>query len=60
MKICKGCKYFKIIQQPLRVGEDIYDYGMAKCKKHDLVIDFSSMRKVNRLSCADMRGNDNG
>ena len=50
---CWGCEYFKIIQEPLRVGKDIYDLGRAECTNFDLVVDFINHGKLKRLECID-------
>lgn len=46
---CKKCKHFKVVYQPMMP----YDSGLAKCEKHDLVCDFTSERKLNRLTCVE-------
>ena len=48
-----NCDYFKIIQEPLRVGKDIYDLGRAECTNFDLVVDFINHGKLKRLECID-------
>ena len=50
---CWGCEYFKIIQEPLRVGKDIYDLGRAECTNFELVVDFINHGKLKRLECID-------
>ena len=50
---CWDCDYFKIIQEPLRVGKDIYDLGRAECTNFDLVVDFINHGKLKRLECID-------
>lgn len=50
---CVDCPHFKIVQEPLRSGSEIWDYGMARCKKHDLVVDFANHTKINRLECVE-------
>ena len=37
-----------------------YDSGMAKCKKHDLVVDYFSKQKLNKLTCVEEEGGMNG
>lgn len=44
---CKECEFFKITSQPMMP----YDSGHALCKKYNLVCDFNSQRKINRLIC---------
>ena len=38
---CTECKYFKVTQEPLRGTGGVIDLGQARCKKHDLIKDFS-------------------
>ena len=47
MKKCRECEHFHIVQQPIKG----WDFGMAKCDKYNMVVDFVSMRKVNTLEC---------
>lgn len=49
---CIECEHFQIVCQPM--GK--YDAGMAKCKKHDLVVDFMSKQKLNKLVCIEQTG----
>ena len=55
MTRCKNCKDFHIRQKPLKVGRDCYDCGLAECKRYDLVVDFTSTQKLNRLTCVEDR-----
>ena len=55
MKRCKNCKDFHIRQKPLKLGRDCYDCGLAECKRYDLVVDFTSTQKLNRLTCVEDR-----
>ena len=48
---CVDCPHFKILYDPIGKGTEIWDYGKAKCKKHDLYVDFPSKRKLNKLEC---------
>lgn len=51
---CKDCVHFHIRQEPLRDGGGIlWDFGMAECDKHNLVVDFASHRKLNKLECVE-------
>ena len=50
---CKDCEWFKVAYMPLRVGRDVFDSGRAVCEKHDLVCDFNSANKLNRLECVE-------
>lgn len=40
---CDECKYFKIIQEPLRTEGTIFDFGRVRCEKHNLISDFCSI-----------------
>ena len=44
---CVDCPHFKIAYAPMMP----YDMGLARCTKYDLVCDFTSKRKLNRLEC---------
>ena len=55
-KKCINCEHFKICQQPIKD----YDTGLAKCKKHDLYVEFYSERKLNRLECVEQDGDSDG
>ncbi len=58
---CDKCKYFKIIQEPLRTVGNLYDLGTAKCEKHDLITDFANHGKFKRLdTCKDFESKDEG
>lgn len=50
---CADCEYFRILYEPIKTGKDIWDSGLAECKKHDLVVDFTSRRKINALMCVE-------
>lgn len=49
MKKCSECEHFKILYPPM----GMYDSGMAKCEKHDLVTDYFSKQKLNNLTCVE-------
>ena len=51
MNCCYGCAQFKILYEPLKSGGDIWDFGRAKCLKHDLIVDFPDHRKLKKLVC---------
>ena len=53
MKLCKDCEYFEIIQQPLIVGGECWDFGTAICSKHNLETDFRNQSKFKTLECID-------
>lgn len=44
---CTECEHFKIAYKP--IGH--FDSGMARCKKYDLVVDYISKQKLNKLVC---------
>ncbi|MBQ1778899.1 MAG: hypothetical protein IIZ93_12145 [Acidaminococcaceae bacterium] len=48
---CVGCPHFKILYDPIGKAPEIWDFGKAKCVKHDLYVDFASKRKLNKLTC---------
>lgn len=50
---CVDCVHFHIRQEPLRdYGGGIpWDFGLAECDLYNLVVDFASHRKLNRLTC---------
>lgn len=51
---CDKCKYFKIVQEPLRTTGTLWDMGRAVCNKHNLITDFADHRKFERLdTCED-------
>ena len=52
---CVDCVHFHIRQEPLRDsgGGIPWDFGMAECDKHNLVVDFASHRKLNKLECVE-------
>ena len=51
---CVDCKHFKIAYQPMMP----YDTGLATCDKYNLECDFSSRRKLNRLTCVEQEAHD--
>jgi len=48
--LCKDCKDFKIIQQPL---PDHFDAGIAECKRYNLETPFFHEGKFKWLSCVE-------
>ena len=42
--------------EPYRSGGELWDLGQARCEKHDLICEFSSHRKLNRLVCVEETG----
>lgn len=50
---CTKCEYFKVVQNPLKGEKGLMDTGMARCTKHDLVVDFVSTQHINRLTCVE-------
>jgi hypothetical protein len=49
---CVDCPHFKILYAPIgKEPDNIWDFGRAKCEKHDLCVDFASKRKLNKLKC---------
>lgn len=51
---CVECPHFRIAYEPIKAADGGYwDLGLAECKKHDLVTDFTTRRKLNRLECVE-------
>ena len=50
---CKDCPHFKTICNPIKHGTEIWDFGRAKCEKHDMIVDFANKRKLNKLECVE-------
>lgn len=55
MKICKDCEYFHIREE----YQNEYEWGLAECKKHNLVTDFRSKKKFETLTCIEEIGESN-
>jgi len=51
--LCKDCEHFKIDIEPQRIGGQLVDWGRASCKKHNLVVDFTTHGKFKTLSCVE-------
>ena len=51
--MCKDCSHFRILYEPLLSGKECWDFGKAKCEKHDLYVRFRSAIKLNKLICID-------
>lgn len=47
--LCKNCDYFHVVQEPWK---DM-DFGMARCDRYDLIVEFLSYKKFEWLSCVD-------
>lgn len=50
---CKDCKHFNVRQEPLKNGRITWDFGMAECKKYNLIIEFRTHAKLNSLECVE-------
>lgn len=50
---CVDCEHFKIKYEPYKSGGILLNFGMAECDKHNLVVDFASHRKLNKLECVE-------
>lgn len=48
---CRDCEYFHIRQEPLRTPGTLWDLGLAECKKYNLVVDFATHGKLDKLEC---------
>ena len=46
-KLCKDCEHFNIRME----YENEYNWGMAECKKYNLVTDFRTKKKFKTLQC---------
>lgn len=56
--MCKDCKDFRIVAEPIKADGCIWDLGQAKCEKYNMVVDFTDHRKLNKLEC--VRGEQDG
>lgn len=52
---CVDCSYFLIAYEPIKADGGYWDFGRAECKKYDLVTDFYSRSKLNKLECVDCK-----
>lgn len=53
MKCC-DCSFFKIQYDPIgKINTGLWDFGRARCEKHDLIVDFASKRKLKELVCVE-------
>ena len=53
MKCCE-CEHFKIQYEPIgKIRTGIWDFGRAKCMKHDLIVDFPNHGKLKKLECVE-------
>lgn len=52
---CVECEYFKVMQEPVRCDGNVYDAGLCKCEKHNLVCDFVSTQQKNNLVCVEVK-----
>ena len=50
---CIDCPQFKVAYNPLKVGRDVYDSGLAVCNKHNLEVEFINRRRLNTLDCVE-------
>lgn len=48
MKCC-DCPHFHVLYEPIRG----WDLGRVECRKHDLICDFASARKLNNMTCVE-------
>ena len=46
---CKDCEHFHICYEPAKG----VDTGLAECRKHGLVVDFLTHKKLERLECVE-------
>jgi len=53
---CWECEHFKIQYEPIgKISTGIWDFGRAKCTKHNLVVDFTDHRKLKKLKCIEQK-----
>lgn len=51
---CWDCPHFKIQYEPIgKIKTGIWDFGRAKCNKHDLIVNFPDHRKLKKLQCVE-------
>ena len=51
---CWECQHFKIQYEPYgTIAMGIWDFGKARCDKHDLVVDFASHKELKKLQCVE-------
>ena len=50
---CDKCKHFKVLYEPLRGKDMLFDLGRAKCEKHNQITDFANHGKFKRLDTCD-------
>ena len=48
---CKQCDHFKIQCEPQIIGGQCWDFGQAICQKHNLITDFKTHNKLEKLKC---------
>jgi hypothetical protein len=46
--------------RPLLSGSESWDFGKAKCEKHDLYVEFHRKSQLKKLTCFDERESENG
>lgn len=51
--LCKDCVHFKIEYEPYRSGGVMWDTGLARCEKHDMVTDFITHKKFETMKCVE-------
>ena len=54
MKLCKDCEFFHIRME----YKNEYNWGMAECKKYNLVTDFRTKKKFETLTCIEDEQDD--
>lgn len=50
---CDKCKYFRILYEPLRAKDMLFDLGRAKCEEYNQITDFANHGKFKRLDTCD-------
>lgn len=56
IKKCKDCPHFHLGYKPMMP----YETGVARCDKHNLIVEYADMHKINRLTCWEEKENGDG
>lgn len=57
---CTECPHFRIMYRPLLSGGECWDFGKAKCEKHELYLEFRRESQLKKLMCVDEMEKKNG
>lgn len=51
---CLECPHFKVQYNPIgKISTGLWDFGRARCEKHDLIVVFASKQKLKKLVCVE-------